>query len=132
MPPGKKYISVLAARAPNRVLKAPPHNANRAAFISNLTNFLATYNYDGIDIDWEPLQAADANQFTNLVKELRTALNGFSSYKAISAAAGAYSDYRDPASTIYSIFNSVQSQLDQINIMTYDLSGPYGGWVTWV
>ncbi len=25
----------------------------------------------------------------------------------------------------------VQSQFDQINIMTYDLSGPYDGWVTW-
>jgi len=26
---------------------------------------------------------------------------------------------------------SVQGQFDQINAMTYDLSGPYGGWVTW-
>jgi chitinase len=29
------------------------------------------------------------------------------------------------------MFASLQNQFDQINIMTYDLSGPYGGWVTW-
>ena len=30
-----------------------------------------------------------------------------------------------------SLIASVQSQFDQINLMTYDLSGPYPGWVTW-
>jgi chitinase len=29
------------------------------------------------------------------------------------------------------MFASLQNQFDQINLMTYDLSGPYGGWVTW-
>jgi chitinase len=29
------------------------------------------------------------------------------------------------------MFAALQSQFDQINIMTYDLSGPYAGWVTW-
>ncbi len=29
------------------------------------------------------------------------------------------------------MFAELQSQFDQISIMTYDLSGPYGGWVTW-
>ena len=29
------------------------------------------------------------------------------------------------------MFAMLQGQFDQINIMTYDLSGPYGGWVTW-
>ena len=26
---------------------------------------------------------------------------------------------------------AMQSKFDQINIMTYDLSGPWGGWITW-
>jgi len=29
------------------------------------------------------------------------------------------------------MYASLQNQFDQINVMTYDLSGPYGGWVTW-
>ena len=44
-------------------------------------------------------------------------------------AAGAYSS----TAPIYNIacLPSLQNQFDQINIMTYDLSGPYEGWVTW-
>ena len=31
--------------------------SNLTAFIGNLTNFMATYHYDGVDLDWEPLDA---------------------------------------------------------------------------
>ena len=51
--------------------------ANLATFIGNLTNFMATYHYDGVDLDWEPLDASDAAQFTQLVNSLRLALDGF-------------------------------------------------------
>jgi len=100
-------------------------------FINNLTNFVATRGYDGVDIDWEPLPAADAQQYTNLVNGLRSALNGFPQHKLLTAAVGAYPPFGDPATSEYVMFASLQNQFDQINIMTYDLSGPYGGWVTW-
>jgi chitinase len=29
------------------------------------------------------------------------------------------------------MFATLQSQFDQMNLMTYDLAGPYAGWVTW-
>ena len=36
-----------------------------------------------------------------------------------------------PAYAQPAMFASIQDQFDQINVMTYDLSGPYSGWVTW-
>lgn len=69
--------------------------------------------------------------FTNLVNGLRSALNGFPQHKLITAAAGAYPPFGDPATAQYVMYASLQYQFDQINIMTYDLSGPYPGWVTW-
>jgi chitinase len=36
-----------------------------------------------------------------------------------------------PTGTTPSLITSVQTKFDQINLMTYDLSGPYPGWVTW-
>ena len=102
-----------------------------AAFINNLTNFMASRGYDGIDIDWEPLPASDAYVYTNLVNGLRSALNGFLQHKWLTAAVGAYPPYGDPATAQYLMFASLQNQFDEINIMTYDLSGPYPGWVTW-
>lgn len=100
-------------------------------FINSLTNFMASRDYDGLDIDWEPLAATDAPLFTNLVYRLRSALNQFSPHKLLTVAAGAYPPYGDPPTAEYTMYAALQSQFDQINVMTYDLSGPYEGWVTW-
>ena len=99
-------------------------SANLSAFISNLTNFMASRGYDGIDLDWEPLDASDALQFTNLVNGLRSALDAITPRPLLTAAVA--SPPTPPA-----LIASVQSRFDQINLMTYDLSGPYPGWVTW-
>jgi chitinase len=92
-------------------------------FISHLTNFMAIGGYDGIDVDWEPLNSSDAGLFTNFVVHLRTALDDFSPHKWLTIAL--------PAGAPPGVLASVQSQFDQINLMTYDLSGPWSGWVTW-
>lgn len=106
-------------------------NTTLAVFVSSLTNFMATRGYDGVDLDWEPLTAADTGQFTNLVNSLRSALNTFPQHKLLTVAVGAYPPYGDPPAAEYTLFAALQNQFDQINIMTYDLSGPYPGWVTW-
>lgn len=92
-------------------------------FISNLTNFMSTNNYDGIDVDWEPLNDSDAGVYTNFIIGLRTALNGFSQHKLLTTA---IPPNADPA-----LVAPLTNCFDQINLMTYDLSGPYDGWVTW-
>lgn len=104
---------------------------NLSAFINNITNFVATRGYDGVDLDWEPFPSSDGEQFTNLVNSLRSALNDFTQPKLLTAAVGAYPPYGDSPTAEYSMFAALQNQFDQINIMTYDLSGPYDGWVTW-
>jgi chitinase len=105
--------------------------ANLPTFINNLTNFMAARGYDGLDIDWEPFPSSDAPLYTNLVIGLRSALNQFAQPKYLTVAAGAYPPYGDSPTAEYMIYAAIQGKLDQINIMTYDLSGPYGGWVTW-
>jgi chitinase len=82
---------------------------------------VAAYGYDGVDLDWEPLDATDATQFTNLVNALRVALNRFRPRPLLTVATAS-----QPA-----LFASLQSAFDQINLMTYDLAGPWPGWVTW-
>jgi GH18 family chitinase len=104
---------------------------NLPVFINNLTNFVATRGYDGLDIDWEPCPSSDFQLFTNLVTGLRSALNQLGQPKLLTVAAEAYPPYGDSATAEYTMFAAFQSQFDQINIMTYDLSGAYAGWVTW-
>ncbi len=126
---GVKVIISVGGASSESAFQAATSSPNLSTFINNLTNFMATRGYDGVDLDWEPLPATDTSQFTNLVNGLRAALNGFPDHKLLTAAVGAYPP--DPPSSEYSMFAMLQSQFDQINIMTYDLSGPYPGWVTW-
>jgi chitinase len=128
---GKPVLICVGGASSEGNFQPATSNSTLAVFVSSLTNFMASRGYDGVDLDWEPLTAADTGQFTNLVNSLRSALNAFPQHKLLTVAAGAYPPYGDPPTAEYTMFAALQNQFDQINIMTYDLSGPYPGWVTW-
>ena len=117
---GRKVLICVAGSGSGGFLGATT-NTHRAAFVGNLVSFMTTYAYDGIDIDWEPLKSSDVTQYTNFVNDLRSALNGFTPHRLLTVATA-----QQPA-----WFASLQGQFDQINLMTYDLSGTWPGWVTW-
>ncbi len=128
---GRPVLICVGGAGSESDFQAATSNSTLTVFVSSLTNFMASRGYDGVDLDWEPLTAADTGQFTNLVNRLRLALNAFPQHKLLTVAAGAYPPYGDPPTAEYTMYASLQNQFDQINIMTYDLSGPYAGWVTW-
>ncbi len=121
---GKKVLICVGGADSQAGFQGATTAANRGTFITNLVNFMSSRGYDGIDIDWEALDPSDANQYTNFVNGLRTALNTINPRPLLTAAIAS-------PPTPPSLIASVQAQFDQINLMTYDLSGPYPGWVTW-
>lgn len=128
---GRKALICVGGADSEAAFQAATSGSKLTVFINNLTNFMARGGYDGVDLDWEPLTASDSSAFTNLVIGLRAALDQFSSHKMLTAAVGAYPPYGDPPQFQYALFAALQDKFDQINVMTYDLSGPYAGWVTW-
>ncbi len=128
---GKKVLICAGGANSESNFLAATSSGNLPTFISNLTNFMAARGYDGVDVDWEPLPSTDAGQFTNLIIGLRSALDGFAQHKLLTVAAGAYPPYGDSPTANYDMFTALQTQFDQINIMTYDMAGPWSGWVTW-
>ncbi len=128
---GRKVLICVGGADSGPGFQGASATGHRAAFVANLVRFMSAWNYDGIDLDWEPLLASEFPQYTNLVLELRSAMDSAPTRKLLTAAASAYPTYGDPPGSEYTMFSSLQSQFDQINIMTYDLSGAYAGWVTW-
>ena len=101
-------------------------------FLKNITNYVAAYSYDGVDIDWEPLPSSDMPQFTNLAVHLRSVLSALSPAKLLTAAVDPYPTYGDNPTNGYLALAAVQGQFDQINLMTYDMAGPWStNWMTW-
>jgi chitinase len=119
---GKKVIVTIGGVGDDGAFVNSTNATNRAAFIASLVNFAVTNNYDGIDIDWEPI--TNASQYKLFIAELRTAMDAAKSGMVLSTAILGGS--RECATVA-----AVQTSLDQINIMTYDMSGAWEGWVTW-
>ena len=94
---------------------------NLHSFIDKLVGFMQRRGYDGIDIDWEYLNGSDAIQYSLFIKALRAKLDAISPRPLLTAAAA-----WQP-----SILAPLAAEFDQINIMTYDLSGAWPGWVAW-
>lgn len=124
---GRKALICVGGAGSEAAFQGATTASNLPAFVSALAAFMSSNNYDGLDIDWEPLSAADLPQYTNFVMTLRAAVRD----ALLTVAAPAYPPDGDPPDALFAMFASLQGALDQINIMTYDLSGPYPGWITW-
>ncbi len=94
---------------------------NRTTSIAYLTNLITTYGYDGVDIDWEPVPSGQYANFAAWVKDLKAAMLNVKPTAILTAAAFTYDQ---------ALVDNRQ-YLDQINLMTYDMSGPWQGWVSW-
>ena len=103
----------------------------RTAFANACVNLISTYNFDGIDLDWEyPGYAphgggpADMNNFTLLLQEIRSAIDTYGDSVGktmmLTIAVGAGGDRMDDID-----WSSVASTVDIINLMSYDF---FGAW----
>jgi chitinase len=128
---GRKALVCVGGASTEPDFLGATSSANLGLFVTNIVNFVSANSYDGVDLDWEPFNSSDTSQYTNLVNALRAALDGFATHKLLTVAAPAYPEYGDSPTAEFTMLASVQAEFDQINIMTYDLSGPYSGWVTW-
>ena len=94
---------------------------NRTTSINYLTNLMQTYGYDGVDVDWEPVPSGQYSNFSTWVRDLKAAMKQVKSDAVLTAACFSF----DQAIV------SNQQHFDQINLMTYDMSGPWPGWISW-
>ena len=107
---------------------------SRATFVSSCVDFMETYGFDGIDIDWEypgggglasnTSRPEDPVNFTLLLEAFRSELdtrgaqNGHAYLLTIAAPAGSDKIAKIEVEKIHGV-------LDFINVMTYDLNGEW-------
>ena len=93
----------------------------RPVFIKNIVDWATSRHFDGVDIDMEPTLPADAADYQAFIHQLRLALRAQNPNALITSAVGV-----TPA-----IYKPILADVDQINLMTYDMSGAWDGWETW-
>lgn len=95
---------------------------NRAKFIQGLMQFMSTYGFDGVDLDWEYPgaddrggKAADTENYTSLVKEMKAAFGGKMGISMTLPTSYWYLQHFD--------LPGIQQHVDWFNLMAYDLHG---------
>jgi chitinase len=103
--------------------------SNRAKLVANIMQVVNQYGYDGVDIDWEPFdEYANGVAFHYLASDLRDRLgSSVLTTTAIASAWGFWGDMHEywTGSPPRIQFRFTHEFFDRVNVMTYDLSGPW-------
>jgi chitinase len=122
---GVKVIAMIGGEGTGKQWFEAVSGANRAKFIANLKNLVTLEGFDGLDLDWEPLETGQQPRLLKLVQDLRAALP-----KAVLTFPADGADNANFPSD-RSFFASLAPYVDQLNLMTYGMAGSYSGWKTW-
>jgi chitinase len=98
---------------------------NRSTLIESILYTMTTWGFDGVDLDLEPIYDSDVEHYRNFIVELHQAL------QTVSTPLRATPLLTVATNGQPKLFAAVHEKLDQINLMTYDFSGAWNGWVSW-
>jgi spore germination protein len=97
----------------------------RRRLVDNLVTLVEDKGYDGVDLDWEALKAADRERFSALVEELAAALHAKHRFLSI-AVTPKTSEPGQWDNQIFADWTRIGRAVDEFKIMTYSYSGSWG------
>jgi chitinase len=101
-------------------------DANRDELVENILDLIDELDYDGVDIDWEPIRPKDEEGILKLVQDLRDADPDLLITVPVNWV---------PSSILYtkdlSLYPRLARDADKLFIMSYSMAGPWPGWESW-
>jgi chitinase len=122
---GKKAIAFVGGEGAHKDWVSAASPANRSRFVQSLAALVNEKGFDGIDLDWEPVEVSDRAPLLALIKELRAALPN----AILTLPADGASNTNHPSDRKF--YAQIAPYLDQINLMTYGVAGTWEGWKSW-
>jgi chitinase len=96
----------------------------RSKFVKNLIGTMKEFGYDGLDLDWEPIDEVDYPKLIALARELRAA-----EPKIILTIPLAWSTSNSPKTDAF--LAELARHFDQVNLMSYYMADNWPGWQSW-
>lgn len=122
---GKKAMLMIGGAGVHAAWVEATSPAKLSLFVANLLKLMTDLGYDGLDLDWEPLESGDSAQCLQLVKALRAAKANI----LLSVPVGWVNLNSKQVSSIYI---DLARYVDKLNIMSYSMADNWGGgWHSW-
>lgn len=121
---GVKAIASIGGADSEADFKAATSAANIDGFVSALVGLIDSPGYDGIDIDWEPLAPSDHAAVIQIANKVRAARPN-----ALMTIPVGYQNANFPDDL--SGYAGIAQVYDQLNVMSYGMSGAWSGWKSW-
>lgn len=99
----------------------------RAKFINNVIAYFTSYQFDGIDIDWEFPTGRQGSSLSQLVKDLRARFTTLKSTAGVDASSWLITMAVPPTANNGALFQYeiMSPYVDWYNVMDYDFSGSW-------
>jgi chitinase len=107
-------------------LFAASSDAVRPTTVRNILELVDELNYDGVDIDWEPIRKQDEPRILALVKDLREARPNLIITVPVNWVPTTILTTKD-----LSLYPELAKYADRLFIMSYSMAGPWPGWKSW-
>lgn len=122
---GRKAVLMIGGAGEIAGFQGAATPANRAAFVTHLLASVDEFAFDGLDLDWEPLESGDEANFKALAQALRTARPALILTVPINWINANFAGTPNP------FLGQIAPLFNRINIMTYDMAGAWDGWKSW-
>jgi chitinase len=121
---GVKAIASIGGADSQSGFQAATASGSVATFAANLVSLVTSTGYDGIDIDWEPMDKTDEPAVIDIANRIRKAKPG----ALLTIPVGAINVN---LGADLSGFLAIAAAYDQLNIMSYGQAGAWSGWKSW-
>jgi spore germination protein YaaH len=122
---GKKAILMLGGAGTHAQFVSAASATYREVFVTNLLATMDALGYDGIDVDWEPIQEADKAPLLWLLQQLRARRPGM----LITLPVGMVNN--NSPGTHDAWYGQAAAVVDRVNLMSYGMGGAWQGWEVW-
>jgi len=122
---GRKAILMVGGAGEIDGWRGAASAAHRDAFVANLLAAVDEFEFDGLDLDWEPLEDGDRPDFLALAQALR----GTRPALLLTVPIGWMNSNFDDQPDLF--WGQVAALFDRVDVMTYDMAGPWQGWQSW-
>ena len=121
---GVKTIASIGGSDSQTGFKQATASGTVATFAANLVSLVTTTGYDGIDIDWEPMDKADEPAVIDIANRVRKA-------KPSALLTIPIGEINVNLGADLTGFAAIAAAYDQLNIMSYGQAGAWEGWKSW-